>query len=72
ARNDPYKGVQLIAQIGQPAKNRHSVQIEIRRPVYMDEATRARHEGFEPLQRDLTAVLAQVAAYVKDRVGIRN
>ena len=31
ARNDPYKGVQLIAQIGQPALNRHSLQVEIRR-----------------------------------------
>lgn len=72
ARNDPYKGVQLIAQIGQPASNRHSVQIEIRRPVYMNEATRERNEGFEPLQRDLTDVLARVAAYVKDRAGITD
>ena len=30
ARNDPYKGVQLIQRIGQPARNRHSLQIEIR------------------------------------------
>ncbi|MEG3063197.1 MAG: N-formylglutamate amidohydrolase, partial [Comamonas sp.] len=37
ARNDPYKGVQLIAKIGQPALQRHSMQIEIRRPIYMDE-----------------------------------
>jgi N-formylglutamate amidohydrolase len=70
ARNDPYKGVQLIAQIGRPENKRHSVQIEIRRPVYMNEATREPHEGFAPLQRDLTALLARVADYVKDRVGL--
>ena len=67
ARNDPYKGVQLIAQIGQPALNRHSLQVEIRRPLYMDEATRERNAGFAPLQADLSDVLAQVAAYVRAR-----
>jgi N-formylglutamate deformylase len=67
ARNDPYKGVQLIARIGQPARNRHSLQIEIRRPLYMDEATRERNEGFAQVQRDLTGVLEQLALYVRDR-----
>lgn len=69
ARNDPYKGVQLIAQIGRPAENRHSLQIEIRRPVYMDEATRERNSGFDRLQQDLTGLLREVAEYVKGRVS---
>lgn len=68
ARNDPYKGVQLIERIGQPARNRHSMQIEIRRPIYMDEATRERNAGFAQVQEDLTALLHVLAAYVKDRV----
>ncbi|MYN12919.1 N-formylglutamate amidohydrolase [Pusillimonas sp. TS35] len=68
ARNDPYKGVQLIAQIGQPAQRRHSLQIEIRRPVYMDEATRERNEGFVTLQRNLGALLAEVAGYIRRRI----
>ncbi|AMO24202.1 N-formylglutamate amidohydrolase [Ramlibacter solisilvae] len=67
ARNDPYKGVQLIARIGQPARNRHSLQIEIRRPIYMDEATRERHAGFAAVQRDLARLAQTLAAYVKDR-----
>jgi N-formylglutamate deformylase len=67
ARNDPYKGVQLIARIGQPARNRHSLQIEVRRPLYMDEATRERNEGFARVQKDLGAVLRSLAGYVKDR-----
>jgi N-formylglutamate deformylase len=69
ARNDPYKGVQLIARMGQPARNRHSLQIEIRRPLYMDEATRERNEGFARVQKDLTFLLETLAAYVKDRVA---
>ena len=68
ARNDPYKGVQLIAQIGQPALNRHSLQIEIRRPVYMDEATRERNEGFARVQRDLSGLLREVARYVREKI----
>ena len=50
ARNDPYKGVQLIERIGQPHLHRHSLQVEIRRPLYMDEATREPNEGFVRLQ----------------------
>lgn len=68
ARNDPYKGVQLIARIGQPARNRHSLQVEIRRPLYMDEITRERNAGFATVQEDLTALLQALAGYVKDRV----
>ena len=68
ARNDPYKGVALLAQIGQPLRNRHSLQIEIRRPLYMHEATRERSAGFEPLRAHLGEVLGEVAAYVRSRL----
>jgi len=68
AHNDPYKGVQLIAQIGEPSKQRNSLQIEIRRPVYMDEVTREPNEGYERLQRTLTGLLQEVAKYVKAKV----
>lgn len=69
ARNDPYKGVQLIAHIGQPGLNRHSLQVEIRRPLYMDEATRVPHAGFERLRSDLTEVLHDVARYVRAKLN---
>ena len=69
ARNDPYKGVQLIAKMGSPANRRHSLQVEIRRPLYMDEVTRERNEGFTTLQSDLTDLLKVVAAYVAKQVA---
>ena len=56
-----------IVMFGQPELNRHSLQVEIRRPLYMDEATRERNAGFARLQADLSDVLAQVAAYVRTR-----
>lgn len=69
ARNDPYKGVALLAEIGQPSKNRHSLQIEIRRPLYMNEDTREPHEGFDSLRAHLTEVLEAVAAYVRTKAS---
>lgn len=67
ARNDPYKGVQLIAQIGRPAERRNSLQIEIRRPLYMDEATRERNGGFGQLQADLGQLVERIASYLREQ-----
>ncbi|URI08235.1 N-formylglutamate amidohydrolase [Aquincola tertiaricarbonis] len=64
ARNDPYKGVGLIAKIGQPALGRHSLQIELRRPVYMNEATREPTANFGVVQADLAQVLSAIARYI--------
>ena len=61
-------GVELIGRIGQPHLGRHSLQIEIRRPVYMDEDTRAPNAGFVPLQQHLDQVLATVAGYVRSQL----
>lgn len=69
ARNDPYKGVQLIERIGQPQLQRHSLQVEIRRPLYMDEATREPNGGFARVQADLTRLLHTLAGYVRGQVA---
>ncbi len=63
ARNDPYKGVQLIAKIGQPALQRHSMQIEIRRPIYMDEESRERNANFDAVRNDITGLFKTMATY---------
>jgi len=68
ARNDPYKGVQLIAKIGRPTERRNSLQIEIRRPLYMDEGTRERNDGFGKLQRDLGVMTASIARYIRSQL----
>src|SRR5438270_659227 len=53
AINDPYKGVELVRMHGRPAEQRHSLQVEINRRLYMDESTLARHSGFATLQSNL-------------------
>ena len=51
--NHPYKGVELVRRHGNPAAGRHSIQLEVNRRLYMDEATLALHPGSERLQRHL-------------------
>ncbi len=68
AINDPFKGVALIARLGRPAERRHSLQIELHRGLYMDEATRERSAGFGALQAALTEVAGEIAGYVKSQL----
>ncbi|MEP6790582.1 MAG: N-formylglutamate amidohydrolase [Ramlibacter sp.] len=65
AVNDPFKGVALIARLGRPAERRHSLQVELHRGLYMNEQTRERSAGFDKLQSALTAIGAEIAAYVQ-------
>lgn len=69
AVNDPYKGVELLAQIGQPRRGRNSMQIEIRRPLYMDERTRERNSNFQNLKNDLSRLSDSIAQYVKSETS---
>lgn len=59
--NHPYKGVELVRRNGRPAEQRHSIQLEINRKLYMDESTLAlRPEGAARLKADLQALVQQL------------
>jgi N-formylglutamate amidohydrolase len=58
--NDPFKGVELVRAHSDPAAGRHSLQLEVNKRLYMDEATRERHAGYDRLQADLMALLDAV------------
>jgi N-formylglutamate amidohydrolase len=60
--NDPFKGVELVRAQGHPARGRHSLQLEVNKRLYMDEATLQKHEGFDRLQADLMALLDAIDA----------
>ncbi|HWI82516.1 N-formylglutamate amidohydrolase [Ramlibacter sp.] len=52
--NHPYKGVELLRRYGDPARNRHSIQIELNRKIYMDEETLAiKPDGMARVREDL-------------------
>ncbi|RPH41205.1 MAG: N-formylglutamate amidohydrolase [Burkholderiales bacterium] len=63
--NDPYKGVELVRVSGDPARGRHSLQLELNKRLYMDEATRRRTAGFDVLRRDLNRLLATLADHAR-------
>ncbi|QGW84742.1 N-formylglutamate amidohydrolase [Variovorax paradoxus] len=61
--NHPYKGVELVRRHGRPAENRHSIQVEINRKLYMDEATLALDEaGAARLQEHLKSLVEMLLA----------
>jgi N-formylglutamate deformylase len=70
--NDPYKGVELVRAYSAPARGRHSLQVEINKRLYMDEATRERHAGFETLQRELDRLVEALIGYAQRRAGLAN
>ena len=63
--NHPYKGVELVRRHGRPAENRHSIQIEINRKLYLDEETREPNARCERTRDDVSRVLRTVAAFVR-------
>jgi N-formylglutamate deformylase len=54
--NSPYKGGQIVQRLGRPAAGVHSLQVEINRRLYLDEATVERTAGFGTLQTALTTL----------------
>ncbi|MGE4241484.1 N-formylglutamate amidohydrolase [Ramlibacter sp.] len=57
AYNDPYKGVELVRRHSDPARDRHSIQVEVNRKLYMDENSFALHAGADKLKRDLRSLV---------------
>jgi N-formylglutamate amidohydrolase len=62
--NDPYKGVELVRAYSDPRAGRHSLQIEISKRLYMDEATLEKTAGFAPLQKNLAVLLDEIRKFI--------
>ena len=57
AYNHPYKGVELVRRYSNPAAQRHSIQLEINRKLYMDEGTLEMTAGFASLRMHLQSLV---------------
>ena len=66
--NNPYKGVELVRRHGRPGENRHSLQIEVNRKLYMDEGAFERNANFPKLKADLDGLVASLAGFARERV----
>jgi N-formylglutamate amidohydrolase len=61
-RNEPYAGGYITRHYGRPREGVEALQIELSRSLYMDELRLERAAGFAALRRDLTALIAALAA----------
>lgn len=67
ALNRPFRGAELVAAYSNPALQRHSVQFEINRKLYMDETTRERNGGYEALKGVLARMNRVLADYASQQ-----
>jgi hypothetical protein len=65
--NDPYKGVELVRAFSDPAANRHSLQIEVNRRLYMDERSRQKNANFAVLGGHLDRLVSVIAAFAAEQ-----
>ena len=61
--NDPYKGVELVRAYSDPAAGRMSLQLEVNKRLYMDEATRTKSAGFDSVRKHLEALVDALLDY---------
>jgi N-formylglutamate deformylase len=69
AVNDPYKGVELVRAYSAPQAGRHSLQVEINKRLYMDEASLAKSAGFDRLQSHLRRLVEAVLDYARSEAA---
>lgn len=65
--NDPYKGVELVRAYSDPARGRHSLQVEINKRLYMDEERCEPNAGYAALQKNLTTLIEAIRGFVRSR-----
>ena len=68
AINDPYKGVELVERYSDPARGRHSLQIEISRALYMDEETGEKSKNYKNLKADITKLIQFCVDYAQSNL----
>ncbi|MGC2413283.1 MAG: N-formylglutamate amidohydrolase [Stellaceae bacterium] len=66
--NEGYKGVEIVRRHGRPAENRHSLQLEVDRALYMDQKTLEKLPGFEALRADLARLVEALGAFVRAQI----
>jgi N-formylglutamate amidohydrolase len=65
AVNRPFKGAELVRRHGRPAEGRHSLQIEVNRGLYMDEARIEKSADFATVQADIERLIQAMVAYTR-------
>lgn len=65
--NEIYKGVEIVKRHGRPAVQRHSLQIEVDRALYMDQKTFQKNSNFAQLQADIGYLIESLRHFADER-----
>ncbi len=68
--NSPYKGGNIVKTFVKPEKNQHSIQIEINRAIYMEEASCEKSLRYEQLRADIDRFLAQFVEKITSKDAV--
>ncbi len=69
AINRPYKGVEIVERYGRPADGWHSLQLEIRRGLYMNETNRSHSTGFAKTQAEMTRLVSDLVEFTRQNTA---
>jgi N-formylglutamate deformylase len=62
-------GGHIVQRHGRAQQGRNSIQIAIRRGLYMHDSVREKNAGFERLKADLDSFLASAASYIEEQLA---
>jgi len=66
--NEIYKGVEIVKRHGRPAAQRHSLQIEVDRALYMDQKTLEKTKDFTRLRADISGLIDALKNFTTERL----
>ena len=70
--NEIYKGVEIVKRQGRPAVQRHSLQIEVDRALYMNQKTLEKSPAFDHLRADITGLIEALKSFMSARLEERR
>lgn len=65
AINAPYKGMEILRRYGEPMGQRHSLQVEISKALYLDEKTNEKSAQYVDLKSTVTKLIGFVRDYAE-------
>jgi len=68
--NDPFKGVEIVRRHGRPSEGIHSIQMEIGRGLFLDEASNEPSDNYGRLAADMSRLADGIAAFVREQVSV--
>ena len=70
--NEPFSGGYIVRHYGRPDENVHSLQIEIRRDLYLDMETLEPNENFAHMQQVIAGVVEDVKGFIAENLPSAN